>query len=201
MREIRVYGRLAKFLGQRVFHADVSSAAEVVRFLIANFPHLGQHMSDQQYRVKSGKRHLSENEIHDPIGKEVFSITPVVVGSGSVVRIIAGVALVALSFVTFGGSLLLGSFAGIAQGVGLSLALSGVANLLTPTPKLAGPGVSNFQNTAEANADPGDPRKNYSFSSIQNTSRQGAPIQIVYGRRLVGSIVISAGIEVGEVAQ
>lgn len=201
MRQIKVYGKLAKFLGQRVFHADVSSAAEVIRFLVVNFPELEQHMSDQQYRVKSGKRHISEEEIGDPIGNEVFSITPVVVGAGTVGRIIAGVALVALSFVTFGGSLLLGSFAGIAQGVGVSLALSGVASLLTPTPKFSGPGVSlGSAQTLQSQADPGDPRKNYNFSGIQNTSRQGAPIPIVYGECLVGSIVVSAGIDIAQVA-
>jgi len=32
LRKIRVYGKLAKFLKQRVFEADVASAAEAVRF-------------------------------------------------------------------------------------------------------------------------------------------------------------------------
>ena len=40
LRTIRIYGRLAKFLKRRKFEAEVASAAEAVRFLLANFPHL-----------------------------------------------------------------------------------------------------------------------------------------------------------------
>jgi hypothetical protein len=47
--------------------------------------------------------------------------------------------------------------------------------------------------------DNNDPRKSYSFSGIQNTSRQGTPVPIVYGETLVGSVVISAGIDTVQV--
>jgi predicted phage tail protein len=45
-----------------------------------------------------------------------------------------------------------------------------------------------------------DPRKSYSFSGIQNTSRQGVPVPIVYGETIVGSVTISAGIDTVQVA-
>jgi len=38
LREIRLYGALAKFIGKRVLRADVASAAEAVRFLVTNWP-------------------------------------------------------------------------------------------------------------------------------------------------------------------
>jgi predicted phage tail protein len=41
-----------------------------------------------------------------------------------------------------------------------------------------------------------DPQESYSFSGIQNTSRQGIPVPVVYGETIVGSVVISAGIDV-----
>ena len=44
LRKIKVYGQLAKFLGQRVFQADVANAAEAVRFLVTNFPQLEKHI-------------------------------------------------------------------------------------------------------------------------------------------------------------
>jgi hypothetical protein len=45
-----------------------------------------------------------------------------------------------------------------------------------------------------------DPRKSYSFSGIQQTSRQGVPVPVVYGETIVGSVVISAGVDTVQVA-
>jgi predicted phage tail protein len=74
------------------------------------------------------------------------------------------------------------------QVIGASLILGGVAQLLTPTPKIS--------------QDEGDPRKSFSFSfsGIQNTSRAGVPVPVVYGETLVGSVVVSAGIDIVQVA-
>ena len=190
MREIRLYGKLAKFIGKRVFRADVANAAEAVRFLLANFPQLEKHMADQHYRVSLGERDLALEEIHDPAGQQVIKIVPVVAGAGAVGRILLGVALIALSF-------FLPPVAGIALGtiafgVGASLVLGGVAQLLTPIPTITTGGTGADSNN--------DPRKSYSFSSIQNTSRQGTPVPVVYGEMIVGSVVISAGIDVAQVA-
>jgi predicted phage tail protein len=38
LRKIKLYGKLAKFIGHRVLEADVATAAEAVRFLLANWP-------------------------------------------------------------------------------------------------------------------------------------------------------------------
>jgi predicted phage tail protein len=199
LRKIKLYGRLAKFLGQRVFEADVASAAEAVRFLLVNFPQLEKHMADQHYRVSVGKYALTLDELHDPAGQQEISIVPVLAGAGATARIIAGVAIAALSFgigaiasagVTLGGLAGIGTVATIGVGIGVSLALGGVAQLLTPTPKINTPGTSEDNN---------DPRKSYSFNGIQQTSRQGVPVPIVYGETVVGSVVISAGIDTVQV--
>ena len=194
LREIRVYGRLAKFLGRRKFMAEVATAAEAVRFLLANFPQLEKHMADQHYRVSVGGYDLAEDELQDPAGQQQIKIVPVLAGAGAVGRIIAGVALIALA--SFVG---LGAVAGVALnslvfGVGVSLVLGGVAQLLTPVPKI-GP----TPNATGSNTDQ-DPRKSYSFSGIQQTSRQGVPVPVVYGETLVGSVVISAGVDTVQVA-
>ena len=193
-RKVKLYGRLAKFVGKRVLHADVSSAAEAVRFLIANWPDLERHMADQHYRVSVGTYDLTEDELGHPVGTQEIKIIPVVAGAGVTGRIIAGVALIALSFAVGAGALgvaiakNLGAIA-VAQGIGVTLVLGGVAQLLTPTPSIP-KGVDS----------PNDPRKNYSFSSIQNTSRQGTPVPVVYGETIVGSVVVSAGIDIDQVA-
>ena len=201
LREIRVYGRLAKFLGRRVFRAEVATAAEAVRFLLTNFPQLEKHMADQHYRVSVGGLDLAEDELHDPAGQQQIKIVPVLAGAGSAAgRIILGVGLIAAAFLTGGATIgLLGLAAPVAvstvlAGIGVSLVLGGVAQLLTPVPKIGPtPGATG------ANTDQ-DPRKSYSFSGIQQTSRQGVPVPVVYGETLVGSVVISAGVDTVQVA-
>jgi predicted phage tail protein len=197
LRKIKLYGRLAKFLGQRVFEADVASAAEAVRFLLVNFPQLEKHMADQHYRVSVGKYALTAKELQDPAGQQEIKIVPVLAGAGGGAgRIIVGALLIAGAFFTGGATIgLLGLAAPVAVstvlvGIGATLVLGGVAQLLTPTPKINAPGTPQDNN---------DPRKSYSFSGIQQTSRQGVPVPIVYGETVVGSVVISAGIDTVQV--
>ena len=198
LRKIKLYGKLATFIGHRVLEADVASAAEAVRFLLANWPELEAHMNDQHYRVTVGTYDLDLEELHHPAGAAPISFVPVVAGAGATGRIIAGVLLVAVA-IAF--PLIGATAAQIAAGMtisavsaniallGVGLIISGVAQLLTPTPKV--PQGADKQD---------DPRKSYSFSGIQNTSRQGTPVPIVYGETLVGSVVISAGIDTVQVA-
>lgn len=182
MKTIRVYGRLAKELGQRIFKADVDTVGEAVRFLVANFPHIEKHIMDSSYRIKTGKHIIDSDEIHYPVGaNEDISIIPVIAGAGAVGRIILGAFLIVASFFLAGVFLLGIAVAPVVFSVGASLVLGGVAQLLSPTP--------------QTTKDIKDPRvESYVFSGIQNTSRPGVPVPIVYGETIVGSIVISAGI-------
>jgi predicted phage tail protein len=115
---------------------------------------------------------------------------PVVAGAGAVGRILIGVALIAASiFIPGSTAIFATTFGEISLSVGLfgaSLVLGGIAQLLTPTPKIS--------------QDEGDPRKSFSFSGIQNTNRAGVPVPVVYGETLVGSVVISAGIDIVQVS-
>lgn len=198
LRKIKLYGPLAKFIGKRVLQADVASAAEAVRFLLANWPELEKHMADQHYRVSVGDYDLELEELHDPAGQQEIKIVPVVAGAGAVGRILAGVALVAVSLLFAAGAplalatgLTFGSQAvSIGVGIGLSLALGGVAQLLTPVPQQTGPMLGKDSDK--------DPRKSYSFSGIQNVSRQGVPVPVIYGETIVGSVVISAAIDISQ---
>ena len=189
LRKIKLYGQLAKFIGRRVLEADVATAAEAVRMLVANFPGLEQHMAEQYYRVTVGTYDLGLDEIHDPAGQQDIKIMPVIAGAGAVGRIILGVLLVVAAIAIPGLGLGLAGAAVTAVGVfGGSLILGGVAQLLTPVPK-----IPQGPDTAD------DPRKTYNFSGIQQTSRQGVPVPCVYGLTLVGSVVISAGTDTVQV--
>jgi predicted phage tail protein len=192
LRKIKLYGKLAKFIGHRVLEADVATAAEAVRFLLANWPEVEKHMADQHYRVSVGAYDLELEELHDPAGAAPISFVPVVAGAGAVGRILAGIAIIAFAIVTAGAGIAglgLGFSASTAISIGLvgaSLIIGGIAQLLTPTPTTS--------------TDEADPRKSFSFSGIQNVSRAGVPVPVVYGETLVGSVVISAGIDIVQVA-
>jgi predicted phage tail protein len=190
LRKIKLYGKLAKFIGHRVLEADVATAAEAVRFLLANWPELEAHMSDQHYRVSIGTYDIDLEELHHPAGAAPISFVPVVSGAGAVGRILIGVALVAFSLLLPGVGAAIGGALMTKIGlVGGALILTGVAQLLTPTP-------TPSQGTDGDN----DPRKSFSFSGVQNTSRAGVTVPVVYGETLVGSVVISAGIDIVQVA-
>jgi predicted phage tail protein len=150
--------------------------------------------------VSLGDRDLDPEELHEPAGQAEITIVPVIGGAGAAGRIIGGVALVAAAFAI--GQPWLGHTAfSMITGVGASLALGGVASLLTPVPRTAGPGAAGAMASANsAKAENNDPRRNSSFSSIQNTTRQGVPVPVIFGRRIVGSVVISGAIFVDQVA-
>jgi predicted phage tail protein len=157
--------------------------------LAANFPGLEQHMAEQHYRVTVGTYDLALDEIRDPAGQQDIKIVPVIAGAGAVGRIILGVLLVAAAIFIPG--LGLGLAGSVVTAIGLfggSLILGGVAQLISPVPKVPqGPSSDN------------DPRKTFNFSGIQQTSRQGVPVPCVYGLTLVGSVVISAGVDTVQV--
>jgi len=206
LRKVRLYGQLAEFVGRKVIEADLSSAAEAVRMLIANFPQIDRHMADQHYRVLVGDGALTLDDLHNPVGREEIKIVPVIVGAGgSTTQILAGAALIGLSLAFPGGGLFGGTVFGFLGGpaastavlttigtgisyVGAALVLGGVAGLISPTPEIP-QGPDTVQ----------DPRKSFSFSGIQNTSRGGTPVPIVYGKTLTGSVVISAGVDTEQV--
>ena len=198
LRKIKLYGELAKFLGQKTFEAEVHSAAQAIRFLVVNFPQLEKHMADRYYKVAIDNWELEEKELHYPNGQEDIKIIPVVGGEGGrgIGRVLLGAALIggaflinpALSFSFQSGVTGFASAGALTQAVvytGGSLILSGVADMLTPVPKI----------TEQEQ----DPRLSFNFSGIQNTSRAGVAVPVIYGEVLTGSVVISAGIETAQV--
>jgi len=204
LRKIKLYGQLAKFVGQRTLEAEVNNAAQAVRFLVVNFPGLEKHMAETYYKVSAGNWEISEEELHYPTGSNDIQIIPVVGGAGgNTGRLILGIALIGVAvfapaagiglgaakggmmFGTTSGAISWGAAAAAAGNFGIYLALSGIAGMLTPVETLP----ENEQ----------DPRRSFSFSGIQNTSRAGVAVPVVYGEIITGSVTISAGVDTEQV--
>ncbi len=197
LRKVKLYGELADFVGHKELDAVITCTADAIRFLVTNFPKLESHMSDRHYKVIINNEYeIGETEIHHPIGQSDVSIVPIISGSGGIGKALLGVALIAVSFsagifaapMTLSGGFAAAGFgAKAAFGIGASLVLGGVSELLFPLPQ-----PPDF-------ADDSDPRVSFSFSGVQNVSRAGTTLPICYGEIVTGSVVISAGIDTHQV--
>ena len=194
--KVKLYGDLADFIGHKELEAVIHSTADAIKFLVCNFPKVEAYMGNKYYKVLVNKDEITQEEIHHPIGKSEISIVPVIFGAGGdTTRAILGVALIGVAIASGGGftalfskaGLDLGFFGNLAMNVGIGLTLQGVSNLLFPLEE-----PEDFENDQ-------DPRISFSFSGVQNTSRAGTSVPIVYGEIVTGSVVISAGIDTEQV--
>lgn len=211
MKHIYLHGKLRKKYG-KVFKLAVKDTVGACRLLAAQLPGFRQDMREGYFRVIRGPVDggitLGPDEIRMPIKDEVH-IFPVVGGAkrGGVGKIIIGTlligaAIVATGGLAAGGAGLLGglttgslgagtlslTLAGNVALLGAAIALGGVAQLLAPTLK------NSDYNSREENT------SSFLFNGVQNTTEQGGPVTLVYGRFLVGSKVISASINVEDMA-
>ena len=202
LRKLKLYGQLAEFIGHKEFEIKVSSVSQAVSFLIHNFPEVERFMSPKYYQVKVGNYEIDENEISYPVGQEDIHFIPAISGAGrGFGKILLGAALIAGAFfvpqalgmkgLAFGakgfGFAQAGVLAKSMVYVGASLVLSGVSDLLFPLPE-----PQKFSSEE-------DPQLSFNFSGVQNTSRAGTPVPVVYGEIITGSVVISAAIDTNQV--
>ena len=188
--KIKVYGRLARFLGKRNFEAEISSPTDAFRFLLANFPGLESHILEQNYCVKVGDYEINETELDIPTGSQEIMIVPVIMGAKrGLGRFLLGAVLIGAAIAFPGAQLGFGGFTAATGfsafqatvgNIGIYLALQGAAQMLTPTEELGG-----------GSDDP----SSFTFNGVQNTIRAGVAIPVVYGEIFTGSLVVSGGID------
>jgi len=217
MKVVKVYGALRKKLGQCRFEFHADTPAQALKALCVNFPGLEKWLIDSEedgvsYRVTVGKEKLTAENAMPLVlpwsEREVFSITPVLTGAGGggPAQIFAGIGFVAFAILTAGagvgflsaglgatsGFFTLGAAASTAIGsIGAALILGGVAQMISPAPQ-------NMMATSMERGPEAAKLESFSFSSIVNTSKQGMPVPIAYGRVVVGSAVISVGLDVNQ---
>ncbi len=199
VRVVRLYGSLGTRFG-RVHRLAVGSASEAIRALCVLVPGFEACLMESKdrgltYSLFLGRDNIGQDRLHAPSGSSDIRIAPLLIGSkrsGGLQTIIGVALVVAASYFTGGmaagggSSALLGPAASngwtFAASMGLSLAMGGVMQMMSP--QLKGLGAM----------DRPDNRANYSFNGPVNTTAQGNPVGLLYGQLIVGSSVISAGI-------
>jgi predicted phage tail protein len=201
MLTVLLYGHLGKRFGRR-HRYEVRSPAEAVRALCATIPgfrvYLAEH-SAPGYRVLVGTESRDLETLAYP-AREAIKIVPVTAGAGrGLGSVILGAALFMISgpggwlantlYMEAGVSLVTAGAIGVMAGqIGVSLMLGGVSQMLAPQPKTPGA------------PDRPENKPSYAFDGAVNTAAQGNPVPVCYGRLIVGSQVISAGMVAEEYA-
>lgn len=201
MHTIHLHGHLRRF-GAR-FDLACLNAADAVKALIAQLPGFRQAMDVGEYKIvkrRAGeaRQDYDESELSLGLGEScALHFVPVPAGakSGGIGKVVLGAVITA---VAIGGALYTGgasltAFGGAAFGVssaftwgsmaalGGLMMLSGVAQLTAPTAKVK---------TGER----ADERRSFLLSGQLESSVQGQPVPVVYGRYRVPLTIISAGI-------
>jgi predicted phage tail protein len=196
---IKLLGELGRRFG-RQFQLAVKTPAEAMRALCMQIPEM------RQYLLESGEKGvnwrvvtehpdgLDEDQLLWPMSKRMV-LAPQPAGRGGVGKIIAGVALVAAAVVLgpIGLGVVGGTFATGVGAIGASMIFGGVAELLTPTPKM--PNVKGF-NGVGSGRNREEQLNSFTFDKSNANTMQGEVVPVLYGERIVGNLpILSFGLE------
>ena len=148
-------------------------------------------MAEQFYTIQVGARKITEDLLNFKTQDDI-KIIPIVHGNFFPILLGAG-ALFGASTITAGtflGSTLL---VNALTAVGTSMIIDGVTSMLTPQE------TTTSAISGQDSLDPSALASNYSFTGLTNISKAGIPVNLVYGEILVGSIVVSNGVDTVQV--
>lgn len=208
MRDVVIHGALAKMLPQDRFTFSVLDPREAFSALFANFPATRQYVYDNNWHIFYGDpqgdewESLSEEELTLQRPNKEIHIVPAIEGSGGnggIIKTVVGVAIVGAALFFSGGTLAAPLFAVLGTSftfgnlafLGAAIALSGISQMLTPTPEVS------TRSTVERN-DPAS-RPSFLFQGAVNSTEEGGAVPVIYGQMRVGSTVISSGLEIEQI--
>lgn len=191
-------GAMAKQFGKN-HQYDVKNIKELIRALCATIKGFEKymcsaHMKGIKFAFFVDGKNIGIDEFDINANGENYMIMPVTQGSknGGMLQIIIGAVALVAAFFTAGMSLTAWGVAmtagtmsatSILTGIGISMMLGGVVQLLTPQPKFNAGTSSSTEN-----------KPNYGFGGPINTNAIGYPVPILLGEREIGGAVINAGI-------
>jgi len=191
MTRIELGGVLGKTFGKTHFRliSNIHEAARALAVTVKGFERF-MNTSKQRgltYAVFRGKKNIGQDDLAFPVTGEVIRIVPVIIGSkkAGILQTILGVALVAVgAIMTFMSGGTASPLAAGLMSTGVGMIAGGVIQMLSPQPA----GLASKQ-------DP-DNHASYAFGGVTNTTAQGNPVPLLYGKRRIGGAIISAGIYV-----
>lgn len=188
-------GPMGKAFG-RTWRFVINSPAEALRMVEANKPGLkGWIKSNLQkysrYRViceyDDGRKEEIDNDSFG-LERKLKSVrfVPLIEGASAAARIVAGIII--MIFAWWAGPAAAGLLSASAQtaayGIGASLVIGGIAQLLAPK--------------ADKNSSTSDSKTSHYFDGAANTTGQGVPVPLIYGKCLVGSAPVSAALTIDQ---
>ena len=193
LRTVRLTGELGRRFG-RIHRLVVDSPAEAIRALCVLRPGFKQFLVNSnehklQYRVRVGRevQSVEDLKMNRPASKS-FTFAPVLMGGkkGGALQTILGAVLVVVGVVV-------NAYTGGTAGnpfisMGTAMIIGGVVQMLTPLPKPGSP------DEADKN------KPSTYFNGPVNTVQQGQPVPVGYGKLIIGSAQIGAGLNADKVA-
>ena len=194
LKKIKVYGTLRKFLGQAEFEVDLNKPIEAISFLKCNFKGVEEHMAKQHYRIQCGSKVITEDLLNLNTQDDI-KIIPLV--HGNFIPILLGAGALfgssAIAATTFGSTILGTLLTSALTSIGTSMLIDGVTSMLSPQQSTMSP------TSQQDSLDPSALASNYSFTGLTNISNAGVPVNLVYGEIVVGSVVVSNGVDTVQV--
>lgn len=195
--KIYLEGAMGRNFG-REWTLDIHTPAEALQLIQANIPRFGQWIRDNLKRYekcmiickyadgrvealdeKTMLMHKEAQEIH---------FVPTVYGAGKFMGAIVGAAMVVVGALMWWNPLGWGAWA---VTIGQGLVVAGAGMLVSTV-------VTAIMGRVKNNSNDDDDQTSYYFNGAQNTTRQGVPVPLVFGRCKVGSAVISSSINVSD---
>lgn len=191
-------GRMAKKFGACV-QFDVADLREMLRAVCSQVPGFKKYMSEAhmkgiRFAFFNGDNNIGLEEFDMTCGSHTYRIMPVIEGAknAGVLQVVIGAVALVAAFFTAGASMAAWgavmsasaiSATSVLTGIGISMMLGGVVQMLTPQPSFSAGKSSSTDNTP-----------NYAFGAPVNTVAMGHPVPLAYGGWIeVGGAIVSAG--------
>ena len=206
MVNVRFYGSLKQFGTE--FNLDCKTPAEVVHALTSQIPKLRQFIQQGLFTVKVGREYLDSRYLEQGLSQKLkddttVHFTPTLKGSkrGGLFGVIAGAAIVAGALVLgpLGLGVLGSTSAMMIGGLGASMLLGGVAQMLTKMPTMRGVTPTGAVKPESVKSKQEEKKQSTSFSNLSNMVAQGKSMPLAYGLIRTGTLVISQGVETMDV--